>query len=122
MPDPAFHDHVLAGRLLAALWTVRLLAKGGGTPPESGAFPPKAMPTELVGGELKALTGRLLTARGRDADRWKAAVEVFRDVPDLLPKKLSDKNMSEAELKAFADGYDAQRAAHTEKYGRLLEP
>ncbi|MEV7128779.1 hypothetical protein [Streptomyces sp. NPDC093260] len=121
MPDPAFHDHVLAGRLLAALWTVRLLTAGGGTPPESGTFPPKAMPSELVGGELKALTGRLLTARGRDDDRWKAAAEVFREIPDLLPKKLPGKNMSEAELKAFADGYDAQRATHAEKYGRLLE-
>ncbi|GAA5054551.1 hypothetical protein [Streptomyces similanensis] len=121
MPEPAFHDHVLTGRLLAALWTVRLLGGGGGTPPDGEEFLAKKVPAHLVSGGLRSLTDHLMAARGRGDGRWEAAVEVYREIADLLPKKLWNDTMSPGEQKAFAGGYTEQRAAHAEKYGKLLE-
>ncbi|MFI2640267.1 hypothetical protein [Streptomyces sp. NPDC018610] len=121
MPDPAASEHFLAGRLLAALWTARLLAGDGGTPPEADGFPEKAVPAKLLDEGMKSLTGHLVAARSRGTDRWEAAAEVFRGIPALLPREVPDKTMGAGEQKAFTDGYAEQLATHAEKYGRLLK-
>ncbi|MFC9913585.1 hypothetical protein [Streptomyces sp. NPDC059862] len=114
-------DHSSSGRLLAALWTLRLLAQSDETPPERDELLAKKQPSESLGKLLPSMANHLMRARKLGGDRWKAAVEVFRDIPDLLPAgQVPDKTMSPDKQRAFADGYDEQRSKYAEKFGRLL--
>ncbi|MFF4758957.1 hypothetical protein [Streptomyces sp. NPDC001292] len=122
MPDQMPSDHFASGRLLAALWTLRLLGGDGGTPPEQDGFLAKKVPAALLREELGSLTDHLFAAKSRGGDRWEAAVKVFREIPDLLPsKKLPSTTMGPDEQTAFAKGYAKQRSLHAKEFGRLLE-
>ncbi|MFB7595100.1 hypothetical protein [Streptomyces sp. NPDC056160] len=115
-------DHHLSGRLLATLWTIRLLAGKGGAAPRRDDLAVKEMPMRFLGKELSSLMDHVMAARCRGGDHWKSAAEVFREIPDLLPPGgVPGDTMNPREMHAFADGYAEQRAAHAEKYGRLVE-
>ncbi|MER7485964.1 hypothetical protein ABTY20_08670 [Streptomyces sp. NPDC126497] len=122
MTDAKPNAHTLSGRLLAALWTLRLLAASGGSPPGPEEFLSKKVPKQLLDEELSHLADRLLRARERGGEPWKAAVTVHRELPDLLPpSRLPHDTMSPAEQAAFSAGY-AERLAHDRKeFGELLD-
>ncbi|MFF9491650.1 hypothetical protein [Streptomyces flaveolus] len=121
MADATPSDHTRAGRLLAALWTLRLLATSKGSPPEPGEFLSKKVPARLLDEELSHLATHLVRARSRGGERWKAAASVYRELPDLLPpSRLPRDTMSPGEQAAFSTGY-AERLAHDRKeFGDLL--
>ncbi|OSP40535.1 hypothetical protein B7767_25750 [Streptomyces sp. 13-12-16] len=121
MADATPSDHTLSGRLLAALWTLRLLATSEGSPPEPGEFLSKKVPAQLLDEELSRLSAHLVRARSRGGEHWEAAVTVYREVPDLLPpSRLPRDTMSPGEQAAFSAGY-AERLAHDRKeFGKLL--
>ncbi|WP_037853049.1 hypothetical protein [Streptomyces sp. NRRL S-340] len=122
MAEQKPNEHHLSGRLLAALWTIRLLAGKAGPAPRREDLVVKQRPLHFLDKELASLSVHVLAAKCRGGGHWDAAAEVFREVPDLLPPQrvLAD-NMSPAEQRAFAAGYAEQRAAYAEKYGRLVE-
>ncbi|MEU1080909.1 hypothetical protein ABZ368_11790 [Streptomyces sp. NPDC005908] len=121
MTDATPSPHTLSGRLLAALWTLRLLATAEGSPPRAEEFLAKKVPETLVERELSALGSHLLRARRRGGERWKAAVAVHSELPDLLPAGgVPGGTMSPGEQKVFSAGY-AERLAHYRKeFGKLL--
>ncbi|MGC0377157.1 hypothetical protein [Streptomyces sp. SAI-229] len=121
MADATPSDHTLSGRLLAALWTLRLLATSKGSPPEPEEFLSKEVPEHLLDEELSRLAAHLVRARSRGGEHWKAAVTVYRELPDLLPpSRLPRDTMSPGEQAAFSAGY-AERLAHDRKeFGELL--
>lgn len=121
MPNTTPSDHTLSGRLLAALWTLRLLAASEGSPPEPEDFLSKEVPSLLLGKELPHLAVHLVRARSRGGEHWKAAVAVYREIPDLLPSaRLPHTTMRPGEQAAFSAGY-AERLAHDRKeFGELL--
>ncbi|EYT78123.1 hypothetical protein CF54_39105 [Streptomyces sp. Tu 6176] len=114
-------DHHVSGRLLAALWTLRLLAGRPGEPPEPDELLVKEMPMDFLGEELSSVMDHLMTARRRGGGHWKAAAETFRELPGpLLPRRIPGHTMSPGEQRAFVDGYAEQRTAYAEKYGHLV--
>ncbi|WP_030869372.1 hypothetical protein [Streptomyces sp. NRRL S-37] len=121
MADATPSDHTRSGRLLAALWTLRLLATPEGPPPEPGEFLSKKVPEHLLDEELSRLADHLVRARNRGGAHWEAAVTVYRELPDLLPpSRLPHDTMSPREQAAFSAGY-AERLAHDRKeFGELL--
>lgn len=101
---------------------MRLLAGKPQPPPEREDLLAKRMPMDFLREELTNLTDHAMAARRHGGDRWKAAAEVFRELPDLLPSKhVPNNTMSPAEQQAFGDGYAQQRIAYREKYGPLVD-
>ncbi|MGW3726978.1 hypothetical protein [Streptomyces sp. NPDC000851] len=121
MPKPTHPEHFACGQLHAALWTLRLLAARGGTPPPPEDFLRKEQPSTFLKENLAAVDN-LLQATIRGGAHRDAAVAVFREIPDLLPAsgKISTSNMGEKEQSAFSDGYRKQRADHDERFGDIL--
>ncbi|MFF8543050.1 hypothetical protein ACF060_22395 [Streptomyces werraensis] len=121
MTDATPSPHTLSGRLLAALWTLRLLATSEGSPPKPEEFLAKKRPATVVDRELSALGSHLLRARRRGGERWKAAVTVHRELPDLLPADgVSRDTMSPPEQQAFSSGYAEGLDHYRDKFGELL--
>ncbi|MBZ9639664.1 hypothetical protein [Streptomyces sp. PSKA30] len=121
MPKPRHPEHFACGQLHAALWTLRLLAARGRTPPPPEDFPKKEQPSTFLKENLAALDN-LLQATVRGGAHREAAVAVFREIPDLLPAngKVPTGTMSPGQQNAFADGYRKQRADHDERFGDIL--
>lgn len=121
MTDATPNDHTLSGRLLAALWTLRLLATSKGSPPEPGEFLSKEVPAHLLGEELPHVAAHLVRARSRGGEHWKAAAAVYRELPDLLPTaRLPRDTMSPGEQAAFSAGYAERLAQDRKEFGELL--
>ena len=114
-------NHAKAGQLYAALWALRLLATSEGRPPEPTGLLAKDVPRNTVADQLKSLPEHLLRARKLTADRWNAAVEVYQEIPRLLPVPgLPGATMSPREQRLFADAYDERLKAYRAKYAKLL--
>ncbi|GHH92735.1 hypothetical protein [Streptomyces capillispiralis] len=121
MADATPSDHTLSGRLLAALWTLRLLSTSEGSPPEPEEFLSKKVPAQLLGEELPHLAAHLVRARSRGGEHWRAAVTVYRELPDLLPSaRLPHATMGPDEQAAFSAGYAARLAQDRKEFGELL--
>ncbi|MER5749793.1 hypothetical protein [Streptomyces sp. NPDC002088] len=121
MPHETPNEHFMSGQLLAALWTLRLLVTPGAAAPERDEFLAKKVPAQLLDKELPSLANHLILAKRRGSDRWKAAVEVFREIPGLLPPgRLPDDTMGPSEQRAFADGYTEQLTKYKEKWSQIL--
>ncbi|MET8897881.1 hypothetical protein [Streptomyces albogriseolus] len=121
MTDATPSAHTLSGRLLAALWTLRLLTTPEASPPKPEEFLAKKVPETLVEKELSALGSHLLRARRRGGGHWKAAVTVHRELPDLLPADgVPGDTMSPGEQKALSAGYAERLAHYREEFGKLL--
>ncbi|ULR50821.1 hypothetical protein [Streptomyces deccanensis] len=79
------------------------------------------MPRNTVADQLKSLPEHLLMARKLTADRWNAAVEVYQEIPPLLPvPELPGATMSPREQRLFAEAYDERLKAYRAKYAKLL--
>jgi hypothetical protein len=120
MPTETPNGHSMAGQLRAALWVMHYLATSEGQPPEGDAFRGKKVPTKLLAAGLGSLMRNFLLARRHGGDRWKAAVEVFHEIPDFLKAELPATTMGSGEERAFIAGYEKQLAAYRTKFGALL--
>lgn len=120
MPTETPNGHETAGKLRAALWVMRRLAHPEAAAPDVRTFRGKRVPTRLLADGLRTLPENLLTARGRGGDRWKAAAEVFREVPDLLEPGVPGSTMDRAEEERFIAGYGGQLGHYRERFGQLL--
>ncbi|WP_086772057.1 hypothetical protein [Streptomyces bobili] len=120
MPTETPNGHFAAGQLRAALWVMHRLATSEGQPPEGDAFRGKKVPTKLLAAGLGSLMRNFQLARRHGGDRWKAAVEVFHDIPDFLQAELPATTMGSGEQTAFIAGYEKQLAAYRERFGALL--
>lgn len=120
MPNETPNGHFRAGQLGAALWVLHRLAVPDARAPEESAFRGKKVPVQLLAGNQASLMKNLLLARRHGGDRWKAAAEVFRDIPDLLPPNLPANTMEPGEENAFITGHQKQIAAYQEKFGALV--
>ncbi|GGT13608.1 hypothetical protein [Streptomyces chromofuscus] len=123
MPNQRHPQHFACGQLHAALWTLRLLAVPGQTPPTPEQYAKKDQPSDLLKNNMAAVVNLLCQAKGRGNARAEAAVAVFRELPDLLPAngRIPTGTMSPPEQNAFADGYRALRADHEERFGDALK-
>lgn len=122
MAEQRHGEHHLSGRLLAALWTIRLLAGETGRPPRQEDLLVKEKPSDFLETAMASLLDHLMAAKRRGGEHWKAAAEVYGAIPGLLPlRQVPGHTMGPGPQRAFADGYAQQRAAHAEKYGRLVE-
>ncbi|MDR6978660.1 hypothetical protein J2X68_005386 [Streptomyces sp. 3330] len=119
MPTETPNGHFTAGQLRAALWVLRHLGTPEETVPDVKRFRGKKVPTELVSDGLRTLARDLLLARNRGGERWQAAVEVFREIPDFLQTALPGSTMDPAEETAFVAGFQKQLADHQKRFGVL---
>ncbi|MFJ4692053.1 hypothetical protein [Streptomyces sp. NPDC088766] len=120
MPTETPNRHFRAGQLGAALWVLRRLATPETKAPEESAFRRKKVPAHLLAEGLGSVMKNLSCARGHGGDRWAAAAEVFRDLPDLLPSNLPGNTMEPGEENAFIAGHSKQLEHYKEKFGALV--
>ncbi|MFH9858416.1 hypothetical protein [Streptomyces sp. NPDC017202] len=120
MPTETPNRHFRAGQLSAALWVLRRLAVPGTKAPEESAFRGKKVPAHLLAEDLGAVMKNLSYARRHGGERWAAAAEVFRDLPDLLPSNMPGNTMEPGEENAFIAGREKQIAVYEKKFGALL--
>ncbi|MET9500889.1 hypothetical protein ABZY42_03965 [Streptomyces sp. NPDC006622] len=120
MPTETPNGHFTAGRLRAALWVLHRLATSEGQPPRQDVFRGKKVPAKLLADGLGSLMRNVLLARRHGGDRWKAAVEVFHEIPDFLGADLPATTMGTREQMAFVAGYEKQLAEYRERFGALL--
>ncbi|WP_406008792.1 hypothetical protein OG440_23740 [Streptomyces sp. NBC_00637] len=119
MPTETTNGHRTAGKLRAALWVLRHLGTPEAKAPDVQRFRRKKVPVELVGDGLRTLARDLLLARSRGGERWRAAVEVFREIPDFLQAALPGSTMDPAEEAAFIAGFQEQLTHYKERFDVL---
>ncbi|MFD4571332.1 hypothetical protein ACFWNK_21495 [Streptomyces sp. NPDC058417] len=117
---PSRTGHFSAGRACAALWALGRLGAGEGQAPEGSGFRGKKVPVRLLREGLSGAGWHLVRAKARGAERGKAAAEIFRALPDLLPPRLPGSTMEPGEEDAFVAGYEQQLATYRDKFGALL--
>ncbi|WP_217254353.1 hypothetical protein [Streptomyces sp. AC602_WCS936] len=123
MPDQNESGHKLAGRLYATMRVLKFLTKPSGAKPVADEeLKGQDSPSERVRDLELDLFKDLVAAvqKGRHA---KAAGEVFRAIPALVPRQsvAFDKNLGEHGLAEFNAGYRAQLAAFKEAFPELVE-
>ncbi|WP_327315217.1 hypothetical protein [Streptomyces sp. NBC_01235] len=121
MPTETPNGHFTAGQLRAALWVLLRLAVPEAKAPDVKGFRGKKVPTRLLSDGLRTLMENFLLARRRGGDGWKAAVEVFQEIPGFLQADLPGSTMGLGEETTFIAGYDKQLADYRERFGPLLE-
>ncbi|CAL9427841.1 hypothetical protein SUDANB58_01984 [Streptomyces sp. enrichment culture] len=122
MPEEQENGHRRAGRLYATLRVLRYLAQPGTVKPsERDDLKGKDSPGERIAALRQDVLADLFAAT-RKGDHAKAAGELFRAIPDLIPPQGALRHcIGEAEQKRFAEGYRAQLAELRGKHGGLLD-
>ncbi|WP_395570807.1 hypothetical protein [Streptomyces sp. BK79] len=123
MPDQRESGQRVAGRLYATLRVLKFLVDSNAPKPSvEDTFGGKDRPRKWIQDLELNLLDALVTAvqKGRHA---KAASEVFRALPALIPSQAValDKNLSPPELAAFNAGHRAQLTSLKETFPELVD-
>ncbi|GGZ43042.1 MULTISPECIES: hypothetical protein [Streptomyces rochei group] len=123
MPDQNESGHRLAGRLYATMRVLKFLTKPSGARPVADErLSGQDSPSERIRAlELDLFKDLVATVqKGRHA---KAAGEVFRAIPALVPRQsvAFEKNLGVHGLAEFNAGYRAQLAEFKETFPELVE-
>lgn len=122
MPDQNESGHKLAGRLYATMRVLKFLTKPSGAKPVADELKGQDSPSERIRA-LELDLFKDLVATVQKGRHTKAAGEVFRAIPALVPRQgvALEKNLGVHGLAEFNAGYRAQLADFKEAFPELVE-
>jgi hypothetical protein len=124
LSDNGQSDAYLWGRLYAAALALEAIRTGNGDwlGDQSKILKAVKSPRSTLAPHLRELANRLLEAKQKSAARGKAAAEVFKAIPELVPAKGQLPNtLGDTEAAQFLDGFHAQKRSYEEEYGALVK-